>query len=105
MGLTVYWTQFAEDKLIDIFEYYKYKAGVKVAKALVDGLVDASLSLEFNAYGGQKEELLSDRIQDFRYLIFKNYKIIYWINEYKKAIYISNIFDTRQNPTKLKLGK
>lgn len=32
MGLTVYWTQFAEDKLDDIFEYYKFKAGIKVAQ-------------------------------------------------------------------------
>ncbi|MBZ4044234.1 type II toxin-antitoxin system RelE/ParE family toxin [Flavobacterium hibisci] len=49
MGLTVYWTQFAEDKLTDIFEYYKYKAGVKVAKKLISGLIDCSLSLEYNA--------------------------------------------------------
>ncbi|MCR4032349.1 MULTISPECIES: type II toxin-antitoxin system RelE/ParE family toxin [Flavobacterium] len=105
MGLTVYWTQFAEDKFTDIFEYYKYKAGIKVAKALINGLVDSSLSLEYNAYGGQKEELLSERIQDFRYLIFKNYKIIYWIDEYKNVVYVTNVFDTRQNPIKIKLDK
>lgn len=105
MGLTVYWTQFAENKLEDIFEYYKFKAGIRVAKTLVDGLITTSFTLEFNAYAGQKEKLLSDRIQDFRYLLFKNYKIIYWIDELNNRVFISNIFDTRQNPEKLKLGK
>ena len=79
MGLTIYWTQFAQNKLEDIFEYYKFKTGIRVAQVLIDGIVNSSLTLEFNAFGGQKEELLSDRIQDFRYLVFKNYKIIYWI--------------------------
>jgi len=31
MALTVLWTQFAQDKLQDIFEYYKLKANFKVA--------------------------------------------------------------------------
>lgn len=105
MGLTVYWTQFAENKLEDIFEYYKFKAGIRVAQTLVNGIIDISLSLEFNAYGGQKEEHLSERKQDFRYLVFKNYKIIYWIDEVKQIVFISNVFDTRQNPQKLSLGK
>ena len=32
MELTVYWTQIAEDKLNDIFEYYKFNAGIRVAQ-------------------------------------------------------------------------
>ena len=47
------------------------------------------------------EILLKDRFQEFRYLIYKNYKIIYWINENKNRIEIVNVFDTRQNPDKL----
>ena len=39
MELTVYWTQFAEDKLTDIFEYYKYNAGVRVAQNLINGII------------------------------------------------------------------
>lgn len=105
MGLTVYQTQFAENKLEDIFEYYKFKAGIRVAQTLINGIIDLSLSLEINAYGGQKEELLSQRTEDFRYLVFKNYKIIYWIDEVKQIVFISNIFDTRQNPQMLSLGK
>ena len=29
---------------------------------------------------GQKEELLKERVEKFRYLVVKNYKVIYWIN-------------------------
>jgi hypothetical protein len=32
MELEVYWTQFAEDKLIDIFEYYKINAELLLHK-------------------------------------------------------------------------
>ncbi|TCN58605.1 type II toxin-antitoxin system RelE/ParE family toxin [Flavobacterium circumlabens] len=92
-------------KLEDIFEYYKFKAGIRFSQTLVKGIIDSSLSLEINAYGGQKEELLSERIEDFRYLVFKNYQIIYWIDEARKIVVVSNIFDTRQNPQKLSSGK
>ena len=101
MELTVYWTQFAEDKLQDIFDYYADKAGISVAQKLVDGIVDATLILDINPEGKQLEDLLSERIQEFRYLVFKNYKIIYWIDITNKMILVSNVFDTRRNPNKM----
>jgi plasmid stabilization system protein ParE len=54
---------------------------------------------------GQIEELLTDRIQNFRYLVHKNYKIIYWINIEQSRIEIVDVFDTRQNPVKVKRVK
>ncbi len=103
MGLVVYWTRFAEDKLDDIFDYYKAKASLRIAQKLVTGIVDKTIGLDKTPYAGQKEDLLSNRHQDFRYLVFKNYKIIYWINQNKKRIDIVNVFDTRQNPMKIKV--
>ena len=85
--MTVFWTEFAKGKLDDIFEHYKLKArSANVARKLVDSIVNHTLGLENQPYIGQKEELLSDRPQSFRYLVFKSYKIIYWINELKKRI-------------------
>ena len=101
MGLEVYWTQFAEDKLTDIFEYYNFNAGNAVAQNLINGIIDESLKLNKNPFIGQIEDLLSDRIQEYRYLVFKSYKIIYWIDEVNKMILVSHVFDTRQNPTKI----
>ena len=102
MELAVYWTRFAENKLGDIYDYYESKAGTRIARKLIAGIIDKTIGLDNNPHIGQKEELLSDRPQNFRYLVFKNYKIIYWINQNKNRIYIINIFDTRQNPLKMK---
>jgi len=88
--------------LTDIFEYYNFNAGVKIAQKLVEGIINESLKLSKNPFIGQKEELLSDRVQEYRYLVYKNHKIIYWIDKIKKMILVSHIFDTRQNPIKMK---
>ena len=101
MALTVFWTQFAEDKLVDIFDYYCQTAGIRIASRLVNEIIARSLELEKNPHIGQKEELLSDRLQEYRYLVYKNYKIIYWINSDKKRIEVLNVFDCRQNPEKI----
>jgi plasmid stabilization system protein ParE len=48
MELTVYWTQFAEDKLEDVFLYYIEKASEKIALHLVNGIIDKSLEIGVN---------------------------------------------------------
>lgn len=101
MELTVYWTEFAEDKLEDVFSYYSEKASTGFAQQLVEELIDRSLELEINPLIGQKEILLAARLQDFRYLVYKNYKIIYWVNIKRHRIEIVNLFDCRQNPQKM----
>lgn len=102
MGLTVYWTQLAEDKLEDIFNYYKIKASVRVAKKLVNGIIDASVSLVNNPLIGQREELLIERQPEFRYILYEDYKIIYWVDQPRQRVVIANVFDCRQNPGKMK---
>ena len=102
MSLSVYWTRLAENKLDDIFSYYETVANTKTAKKIIFGIIDTTISLHANPNIGQIEILLKNRTQNFRYLIYKNYKIIYWINSSKNRIEISTIFDTRQHPHKLK---
>lgn len=103
MELTVFWTEFAKDKLDEIFEHYKLKSrSVDVARKLVDSIIDHTIGLEKQPYIGQREELLLDRPQKFRYLVFKSYKIIYWINEPKNRIDIAHVFHTRQDPFKIR---
>ncbi len=102
MELEVYWTQFAEDKLEDIFHYYSIKASLEIATILVTSLVDKTIDLGKNPKIGEVEYLLLERAQEFRYLVYKNYKIVYWINLNSKRVEIANVFDCRQNPEKLK---
>jgi plasmid stabilization system protein ParE len=56
VGLSVFWTQFAKDKLDDIFEYHRRKANVKVARNLVSSIVDHTSGLENQPHIGQLEE-------------------------------------------------
>lgn len=99
MDLKVLWTDTARYQLEDIFDYYKAKVSTKTAKNLVRKIIDKTLYLEVNPYVGQKEELLTERKYEFRYLLEGNYKIIYWLDG--KYVKIASVFDCRQNPDKM----
>ncbi|SFI22661.1 type II toxin-antitoxin system RelE/ParE family toxin [Halpernia frigidisoli] len=101
MAVKVYWTQFAKNELKKIFDYYKLKASPSIAQNLVKAILMKGNSLDFQTEIGQKEELLLERKEEFRYLVFKNYKIIYWFNKDKNRVEITDVFDSRQNPVKL----
>ena len=80
MELEIFWSQLAEDKLKDIFDYYKVKAGLKIARKIVNQIIDKTIDLDQNPNIGQIEDLLNHKKFEFRYLISTNYKIIYYIN-------------------------
>ena len=101
MELEVYWLELAESKLEDIYSYYSVKVSERVAKKLINGIVDSTIGIEKQPEIGQIEISLKHRKQEFRYLVFKNYKIVYWINYNFKRIEIINVFDTRQDPQKI----
>ncbi|PQJ69646.1 type II toxin-antitoxin system RelE/ParE family toxin [Polaribacter butkevichii] len=101
MELEVYWLELAENKLEDIYGYYLIKANKKVAEKLVNGIVDSTIGIEKQPEIGQIEISLKHRKQEFRYLVFRNYKIVYWINYDFNRIEIANVFDTRQDPEKI----
>ena len=95
----------AESKLEDIYSYYSIKASKKVAQKLINGIVDTTIGIEKQPEIGQAEICLNDRKQGFRYLVYKNYKIVYWVNYEFRRIEIANLFDTRQDPEKIKETK
>lgn len=101
MGLEVYWLELAENKLEDIYAYYSIKASKKVAQKLINGIVDTTIGIGKQPEIGQVEISLKHKKQEFRYLVFKNYKVVYWINYEFKRIEIANVFDTRQDPQKI----
>jgi toxin ParE1/3/4 len=101
MALKIYWTVFSKSELQKIFDYYKGKAGIRISRRLIDEIIAETYRLSEQPLIGQQEELLSDRKEGFRYLVYRNYKIIYWINVEMKRIEIVDVFDTRQNPLKI----
>jgi len=105
MAVNIIWSKFAETQLDEIYDYYEDKAGSKVAKKIVRGIIDESKKLIKSPLIGQKEELLKQRDTEYRYLIFRNYKLIYSVDNRNGYIKIADVFATQQNPIKLKRTK
>ncbi len=105
MVLKIIWSEFAETQLDKIYDYYEKRASTRVAKKLVREIINEPKKLIKSPLIGQKEELLKQRETEYRYLVFKNYKLIYSVDNQNGYIKIADVFDTRQNPPKLKRTK
>lgn len=105
MGLKIFWTDFSLKELENIYEYHRENAEIRIAKKLVDGLYKETLKLKKQPKIGQVEELLRSRKEEFRYLLYKNYKIIYWINYEANQVEIIDVLDTQRSPVKIERNK
>ena len=99
--MSINWSTFSKKMLIEIYTHYSDISNEKIAQRLVDGIVDEVELLKDQPLIGQIELNLNDRTKQFKYLIFKSYKIIYWINSESNQVEIVDVFDARQNPDKL----
>jgi toxin ParE1/3/4 len=100
MEIRIEWSEQSEIQLKDLFDYYSFKVSPRIARKIINRILDRVSILESNPSAGPIEELLSEYTEEFRYLVESNYKIIYW----KKGnlITIASVFDCRQNPEKIK---
>jgi len=105
MAFQIIWSDQAEIELDKIYEYYCENASVRVAQNLLQKIISEPEKLLLIPEISQREELLLDRENEYRYLVFKNYKLIYYIDKKAKLIKIADVFDTRQNPIKIKRTK
>ena len=105
MVLKIIWSEFAETQLDEIYKYYKKEASPRIAKKLLKAIINEPNKLLKTPKIGQEEELLKQRKNHYRYLVYKNYKLIYSVDSKKGFIKIADIFDTRQNPPKMKRTK
>ncbi|MCF8298574.1 MAG: type II toxin-antitoxin system RelE/ParE family toxin [Saprospiraceae bacterium] len=100
MEIRIDWSEQSERQLKDIFDYYSFEASPKIARKIVNRILDRVSILESNPLAGSIEELLNDYPEEYRYLVESNYKIIYWKKE--NLVTIASVFDCRQNPEKIK---
>ena len=105
MPYSIFWSEFAERQLETIFDFYVETANISVAKKIILNILKAPNRLIKSPFIGQKEYLLENRKNKFRYLLCGNHKIIYFVNDINKAVHISDVFDTRQNPIKISRSK
>ena len=97
--MKIVWTDFAIRNLKDIFDYYSTKANKKVAHKIRRQILNSSKQLKNNPYSGPVETNLTRLKKNHRYLVNGHYKLIYRV--YDKQVIINDVFDTRQNPSKI----
>jgi toxin ParE1/3/4 len=93
-------TEPAKLRLKEIHDYYKENVSIKVADKIKSGIISKLKYIEANPEIGQEEEFLKELGLGHRRMVEGNYKIIYRISD--NIIYVTDIFDSRQNPTKMK---
>jgi len=97
--MKIIWSDFSSEILIEIFQYYKEKAGYSVAQKIKSNIFQSTKQLIKHPTSGQIELTLENLGEGHRYLVEGNYKIIY--KRVKEGILITDIFDTRQDPVKI----
>jgi toxin ParE1/3/4 len=98
--MEVVWTKFAFNSLKEIHKYYKENVSKTIADNIKDNILASTSQLETHPKSGAIEELLNELKEEHRFIIRGNYKIIYKIKD--KIIFITDVFDTRQDPVKIK---
>ncbi|MEO5572420.1 MAG: type II toxin-antitoxin system RelE/ParE family toxin [Bacteroidia bacterium] len=91
----------AKLRLKEIHDYYKKNVSHKIADKIKTSIVIKLKFLQSNPLCGQTEESLQELGLGHRRMIEGNYKIIYRISD--KIIYVTDIFDSRQDPYKMSL--
>ncbi|MCH8533930.1 MAG: type II toxin-antitoxin system RelE/ParE family toxin [Flavobacteriaceae bacterium] len=97
--MKIVWTDFAIRNLKEIFDFYCSKANIKVAHKIRRQILNTSKQLKNNPYSGQVELNLTRLKKNHRYLVSGHYKLIYRVLD--NQVIINDVFDTRQNPSKM----
>ncbi len=82
----------SEFQLDGIFEYYEKEASLNIALEIIEGILNEPEILRKSPFVGQKEPFLKERKIEYRYLVYKSFKIIYSVDEKNAEIKIADIF-------------
>jgi plasmid stabilization system protein ParE len=96
------YSEYALEQLQTILNFLVYELEIPPEKAfqIRDGILDKADTILINIYMAQREEFLEHLEQSHRRIVIGNYKIVYTIK--KDHVLITDIFDTRQDPKKMK---
>ena len=93
-------TDEATNSLEDILDYISYTDSKEKSIEIRNKIAKKARTLLSHPFIGQKEPFLERTGLDHRRLIEGYYKIIYRVEE--EIIYVTDIFDSRQDPEKMK---
>ncbi len=102
MKYEIIWSGFAEKQIDEIYKFYYTKTK---SLNIANRIIIAPDNLKHSPEIGQREPALTNRKLEYRYIVESNYKLIYTINKEKRQVRITDIFDTKQSPTKIKRNK
>lgn len=94
------YTEQALDSLEEALEFIAPKVTQEKLLEIRDRILDKADTLLLQPNQGQKEPYLEHLELDYRRIIESHYKIIYRV--IGESIYITDIFDSRQDPEKMK---
>lgn len=98
----------AEQYYLDILEYFYKHHSATSADRKSEELLAKAISLERHPYRGRIEERLTFLDKEHRFLLYKytqnrSIKIIYFVEEQAKSVYVTDFFPTKMND--LKIGR
>lgn len=73
----------------------------------IDGeIIQTAASLNLNPFRGRKEDYLKEMNEEFRFILFKEtkhfeLKIIYFVDEKKEIVYVTDFFPTKMHPQRM----
>jgi len=87
--------------------FYEHHSLVR-AEQMVDELEQLAQSLEYLPHRSAEEKWLTDQPQEYRYLLYKRtvragIKVIYFVSETAKTVYVTDFFPTEKDPEEIAL--
>jgi len=93
-------TETAQESFEKSLELLSGKVGVEKLEEIAYNVISRAKSLGDYPQIGQVEHYLQHLSKEYRRIIEGHYKIIYRVE--KEVIYVTDIFDTRQDPREMK---
>ena len=92
---------------LQLLEYLYTHNSIRIADQKSDEILDMAMSLNKQPYRGKKEAKLAILGKDHRFLVYrytprKTIKIIYFIEEPDKKVYVTDFFPTEKDDGEIK---
>ena len=97
--MDIFWYTLAKRQLKATYFFYAEIAGKDVAKKMVKGIATRTNQLLKHPKSGILEQRLANRPFEYRYIIYRHFKIYYFVAS--ESIQITAVFDSRQDPNKV----
>lgn len=103
-------TSSAENYFYDLAEYLYRHMTLERAEEVATEIQKMALNLGQLHHRGTPEKKLASRSNPYRYILFKRtaraqIKIVYYVDEIAKTVYITDFFPTEKDPKKLLRNK